>query len=103
MKAQIDLGTPEEEIFLLYQNLANLLYFQLRSAFFSKRFQLLNSLLLLQMKNMTVIHQTVSVQQSTAQVESGFPAKVLDQRPAFLTIPQIPFEMQLESRLDLML
>jgi hypothetical protein len=45
VKVQIDLGTQEEEISLLYQNLANLLFFQLRSAFFSNRSQLLNRLL----------------------------------------------------------
>jgi hypothetical protein len=44
----------------------------------------------------------VSVQQSTARVESGFPAKVLNQHPGFLTIAQTPFEKQLESHLDLM-
>ena len=51
---------------------------------------------------MTESRQSVSVQQSTAQVESGFPVKVLDQRPVFLTTVQIPFEKRLESRLDLM-
>ena len=101
MKANRDLGIPEEEIFLPYQNLANLLYFQLRSVFFSNISQLRNSLLLLRRKNRTEIHQSVSAQQSTAQAESGFPVKALDQRPVFLTTVQIPFEKRLESRLDL--
>ena len=52
-------------------------------------------------QQMTVANTRIPYQ-STAQVESEFPVKVLDQRPVFLTNVQIPFEKRLESRLGLM-